>query len=196
MTLSRPAVLAVFVPCIALSQAPTGVAAQWDMRGSVDQLAKQTERLAPMLEQLRPKEWVAAGASETYVQQWESSRQQIVAAQTLLGRLAQDTERLTVAIDAYLRLETVATQVTSLAEGARRHQNPALADLIGGVLAESRTGIQQLRQHLVDLADLKEKEFKVMDEEAQRCRGTLTRRPVTSPALAPKAPAQKKVGTP
>lgn len=181
--------IAVFTFGVATASAQ-GIASQWDARGSVEKLGVAAGRLAPMLEQLRPKEWVQQGASETYVMQWESARAQIGSAQTLLARLATDTERLPVALDAYLRLDTIATQVTSLAEGARKYQNPALADLIGGVLAESRTGIQQLRQHMVDLAELKEKEFKVMDDEAQRCRGTITRRPASPPPPAKKPGAK------
>ena len=41
------------------------------------------------------------------------------------------------------------------------------------VIAENNASGQQLRQYLVDLAANKEQEFKVMDQEAQRCRAIL-----------------------
>jgi hypothetical protein len=48
------------------------------------------------------------------------------------------------------------------------------------VLSENNASRQQLRQYLVDLAANKEQEFKVMDEEAQRCRESISKLP--SPA--------------
>jgi hypothetical protein len=38
-----------------------------------------------------------------------------------------------------------------------------------------------LRQYLTDLAAVKELEFKVMDQEAQRCRESISRQPVAAP---------------
>jgi site-specific recombinase XerC len=78
--------------------------------------------------------------------------------------------RLTAALDAYFRLQNLETVLTSLVDGVRKYQNPALADLLRGVMSENSTSRQQLRQYLTDLAAVKELESKLMDQEAQRCR--------------------------
>ena len=72
--------------------------------------------------------------------------------------------------------------LTSLIEGVRKYQNPALADLLRGVMSENNASRQQLRQYLVDLAAIKEQEFKVMDQEAQRCREVISGQPTATPA--------------
>ena len=48
---------------------------------------------------------------------------------------------------------------------------------IGRKATENSASRQQLRQYLVDLAAIKEQEFKVMDEEAQRCRESISKLP-------------------
>jgi hypothetical protein len=60
----------------------------------------------------------------------------------------------------------------------RRYQNPALADLLTGLVADSSGSRQQLRQYVMDLVSLKEQEYQVMDREAQRCRAFLSRQPL------------------
>jgi hypothetical protein len=71
--------------------------------------------------------------------------------------------------------------LTSLIDGVRKYQNPALADLLRSVLSENNASRQQLRQYLMDLASIKEQEFKVMDEEAQRCRESISKLPTAVP---------------
>ena len=63
----------------------------------------------------------------------------------------------------------------SVVEGVRKYQNPALANLMQGVLGENSANRDRLRQYVQDLAAQKEQEFAVADKEAQRCRATLMR---------------------
>ncbi|MBI1787062.1 MAG: hypothetical protein HYR60_05845 [Acidobacteria bacterium] len=164
-----------------LGAQPAGISSEWDIRAALQGLSAQIARLQPVLEQVHPKEW--EGASETYLRQWESTRAQASAVQTVVANLGREPEKLSIALDVFFRLQNLETLLGSLAEGVRRYQNPALADLLSGVVAESSSSRQQLRQYVMDLAQLKEQEFQVMDREAQRCRAFLSRQP---------APVKKK----
>jgi len=141
-------------------------------------LATEVVRLKPVLAEAKPQEWVSNGAPEAYVSQLKAAQDQVgYALQTLEG-LTKEPDRVTLALEAFLRLQAVDSTVFSLSEGVRRYQNPALASLLEGTLAESAASREKLRQHLVDLVAVKEKEFRLVDAEAQRCRAVLTRRPV------------------
>ena len=67
-----------------------------------------------------------------------------------------------------------------------RDRNSALADLIHSVAAEDQSDIERLQSYILQLADEKEQEFKVVEHEAQRCRSDLSRSPVQSKAGAKK----------
>src|SRR5438552_5721020 len=158
-----------------------GVPTEWDVQKIVQAVASQSARLEPMVEEIHPKEWIAAGAPAAYVQQWDSARSQARTLKLSSDNLVQEPARLTAALDTYFRLQNLENSLSSLLEGVRKYQNPALADLLRSVLAENNASGQQLRQYLVDLAANKEQEFKVMDQEAQRCREIVTR-PSAAPA--------------
>lgn len=161
------------LPCAAQQN---GIASEWDVKATIRGLSAQTARLLPVLDQVRPTDW--QGASETYVQQLDSTRTQAAGLQTVLGALANEPEKLSAALDTFFRLQNLELLLGSLAEGVRRYQNPALADLLTGMAADGSGSRQQLRQYVMDLASLKEHEYQVMDREAQRCRAFLSRQPL------------------
>jgi len=173
-------------PFCALAQ-QAGVPTEWDVQKMVESIASQSARVQPLVTSIEPKAWVAKGAPEAYVQQWESAKSQAEAVKLSSDNLVREPARLTAALDTYFRLQNLEVSLTSLVDGVRKYQNPALADLLRSVLSENSSSRQQLRQYLVDLAAVKEQEFKVMDEEAQRCRTTVNR-----PTSA--APIRKKSG--
>lgn len=154
-----------------------GVPTDWDVQKLVRAIAEQSGRMQPLVEQIRPSEWVAKGASDTYVQQWNSAHAQAQTVKLSADNLVQEPERLSAALDTYFRLQNLEIVLSSLIDGVRKYQNPALADLVRSVLSENNASRQQLRQYLVDLAAVKEQEFKVMDEEAQRCRESISKLP-------------------
>lgn len=168
----------------------SGVSAEWDIRKTLESLGTQVRRLQPMLEQLRPADWVAAGAPATYTQQWNSAKTQVESIGLSVAALSRQPEKLTASLDTMFRLQSLETTLSSLIEGIRRYQNPALADLLAGVMSESSNSAQQLRQYVTDLAALKEQEFQVVEQEAQRCRTTVSRQPAPKPA-APRPAPQK-----
>ena len=172
--------VASVAPLYALAQQP-GVPTDWDVQKLVIAIAEQSARIQPLVEQIRPKEWVAKGASDTYVQQWDSAHAQAKTVKLSADNLVREPERLSAALDTYFRLQNLEVVLTSLIDGVRKYQNPALADLLRSVLSENSASRQQLRQYLVDLAAIKEQEFKVADQEAQRCREMISKQPIAAP---------------
>jgi hypothetical protein len=152
-----------------------GVTPEWQLRGSLDALLAHIKRLGPVLEEVKPGEWVKNGAPDTYVAQAESVRNELVYLQRATASLAASPEQMTVALEAYLKLQTFELLLDSLSEGVRRYQNPALADLLQGLVAENSTNRSRLRSYLVELVTNKELELRIMNEEAQRCRGSIVR---------------------
>src|ERR1700722_8274615 len=175
-------------PLCAVAQ-QAGVPTDWDVQKLVIAIAEQSGRIQPLVEQIRPKEWVAKGASDTYVQQWDSAHAQAQTVKLSADNLVRQPERLSAALDTYFRMQNLEVVLTSLIDGVRKYQNPALADLLRSVLSENSASRQQLRQYLVDLAAIKEQEFKVMDDEAQRCRESISK-------LPPDTQPKKKSGNP
>lgn len=142
-----------------------------------NRISQRAARLEPMLDQLHPNDWIAKGAPDTYLAQWNSIRQQYIGIQSDLSGLAQHQDHLTDSMKVLFRLQSTNMALGSLMGGVRRYQNPALADLIESVAAEGTADIDRFEQHLVEIADAKEQQFTLVDREAQRCRATLSRQP-------------------
>src|SRR6266542_2289413 len=81
-----------------------GVAAQWDVAKTLDAIAAHTRRLMPLIEQIHPQDWVAKGAPDTYVSQWNSSRAQAKALIDAASALQRAPERLSGELEALFRL--------------------------------------------------------------------------------------------
>jgi len=189
-----PACIVLASGCALLFGQSPGVTAEWDIRKTIQDVIADTNRLRPVLEQIKPQDWVSKGAPQAYVGQWNSTRTQVEGLIGSAGLLSKDPEKISAALDTFFRLQTLELMLHSLAEGVRKYQNPALADLINGIVSEHGANRQRLQQYVVDLAATKEQEFAVIDKEAQRCRGMLSRQPpVHKPAAkaAPNSPEKK-----
>ena len=81
---------------------------------------------------------------------------------------------MTAVLDTFFRMESVDAMLRSVVAGIRKYQNPAVAELLAGLIADTSTDRDKLRQYLVDLAADREQQFRVMDQEAQRCRSALS----------------------
>src|SRR4051812_37927233 len=185
MSLRVPILILSLLPLCATAQ-QAGVPTEWDVQKLVEAISAQSGRLQQIVDQIHPKEWVAKGASDGYLQQWDSAHSQALTVKQSSDNLVRDPARLSAALDTYFRLQNLEVVLASLIEGVRKYQNPALADLLRGVMSENSASRQQLRQYLVDLASIKEEELKVMDHEAQRCREA-----ISGPAATP---LKKKTG--
>jgi hypothetical protein len=164
---------------------PTAVAA------IAGQISQRSEHLKPMFEEVHAADWVAKGASETYVSQWSSLTQQNDAIRSDMDAIAQRPEAMQDVMRALFRVHRFDGDLNALLNSVRRYQNPALADLIESVASGDQDSVEKLQQYVLDLANEKERQLDVEDKEAQRCRATLANQPVARP------PAQRKTtGTP
>jgi hypothetical protein len=154
-----------------------GLEPEWEARKMLANLAAEAQRFKPILDQVNPQEWIAAGAPETYVAQLNSTRNEVDYLVRTSKALAAQPEKLTLALEALFRMQALESFLRSLGEGVRRYQNPALADLLNGLMGETFASRERLREYVVELAAIKEQELAVMDKEAQRCRAALSRAP-------------------
>jgi len=162
-----------------------GLEPTWDMAAVMDQLGKDTARLEPLLGQVNAAGWVQKGASDTYVSQLQSCKDQARAIVTEAAALKRNPEKLSSALQMYFRFEGLETMLTSLEEAARRYQTGDIAQSLASTFAESGANRERLRNYVVSLAADRERQFEIMDQEAQRCRGVL----MTPP---PKTTVRKK----
>lgn len=160
---------------------PTGVPADWNVVKAVSAMSEQSARLAPLLAQLTPKTWIEQGAPEAYVAQWTSVTQELSYLSRASQSLEKQPERLTLALEALFRLQSIESSIYSLADGVRKYQNPAVGDLLVGTMLENSGNRDRLRDYVSQLAEQNEVEFSVADREAQRCRADITR-PAAAPA--------------
>lgn len=167
----------LFALAIPLSAQQAGVIPEWEARRDIPSLPDKVRKILPILEQLQPQGWVAKGAPEAYVQQWKAAQTEVGYLQQTADSLAKDPERLTLALDAYFRLQAIDTRLGNLTDAIRKYQNPALADLFQSIAGETGTVRVGLQQYIVEVATQRETEWRVMESEAQRCRTQLTAPP-------------------
>jgi hypothetical protein len=160
-----------------------GLEPAWDIAVVLQEIGAHAGRLLPVLDQLDATAWVAKGASDTYAQQLESSRQQTSALANEAIGLSRNPEKLSGALQLFFRMQALETMLNSLEDGARKYQGPQVAQSLSAMFAEGGANRERLRIYIVNLAAEREHQFEVMDREAQRCRATL---------MAPPPPGRKK----
>ena len=162
-----------------LSAQTAGIPPEWETRKDIETLIAQVQRIRPLLDELRPDEWTAKGASSAYVAQRKSAQDSVGYIVSTAQRLSVTPDRLTIVLETYFRLQSLEAIIASLAEATVRYQNPSLAQLLHGIVGENSVNKEKLRQYMLDLAAVKEAEFKLIDQEAQRCRGVTANQPAT-----------------
>lgn len=161
----------VFLATLAFSlMSPQGIAPDWDLKPKALLVAEGAEPLRPLLDQLDPAKWEVPGGSDLYVLQLKEAQQALKDIGNVSARLAETPSRLTVALEALLRMEYLVARVQSLSEGVRRYQNPAIAEVIESVLVKAASSRDWLRAHVTEVAAVREKELAVAEKEAQLCR--------------------------
>jgi hypothetical protein len=148
-----------------------------DVAMTLNDISQRAGRIEPMLEQLHPSDWIAKGAPDTYLAQWNSILQQFHAIQGEMAALSQHPGQLSDSLKALFRLQSTHVVLDSLMGGTRKYQNPALADLIESVASENNADADRLERYVLQIADDKDQQFTVVDREAQRCRASLSRQP-------------------
>ena len=165
-----------------MAQTQAGVETPWDARKTLANVINSEEQLKPILAGLNPQQWYdQKGASSTYILQWQSAQQQLRDVDSAAKMLSQHIESLSQNLDLYYRLEALETTVRSVNEGAQRYASPAEGGKLAQWVAHAFDTRQRLREYIRDLAGSLEQNFKIADEEAQRCRGLITTAPA-SPA--------------
>lgn len=159
-----------------------GVESEWDLKKMLDALAAGARRLKPLMDQANPQAWSDADAVRSYTPPWKSAQNEIQYLSNTAEQLAKEPERLTLALETFFRMQSLETSMASLIEGVRKYQNPAVGDLLQSALVENLNTRERVKSYLLELAQTKEQEFKIMDREAQRCRGIINKQPPPSSA--------------
>ena len=157
-----------------------GLPPEWETRKLADSLVAASQRMAPLLEQVKPEEWMKNGAPDAYMKQLDGIRKGVSYLGTSAKRFALDPQKLPPALDIYMRAQWLEMQIGSLEQGVRKYQNPVLADLLNAAGVENSRNRGLLQQYLLDLAAYRETEMAVMSQEAQTCRAAVTRPAATA----------------
>ena len=156
---------------------PDGLEADWEIAPVLREIGAHASRLLPALDKIDVKSWVEKGASDTYAAQLQSSIEQAKALAAGAKALASNPSQLAASIELFLRIQALESMLTSLEQGARRYQGPADAQALARLGAENGANRERFQRYIVNLAEAREREFKAMDREAQRCRAVLTQAP-------------------
>jgi hypothetical protein len=178
---------AAVVAAPAQSTSSPGVTPAWELKKQLDGLVAQTRRLTPLLDQVKPQDWGADG----YREQHKSAQAEVEYLARSAAALAAEPEKMTLALETFLRLEGLERMLDSLSEGVRRYQNPALAELIQGSISENLVHRSRLRNYLSELVATKQDELRIANDEAQSCRATAILSQKKS-AHKPVSPSPKK----
>lgn len=155
--------------------------AVWDNSPHAAQLAAQARRLQPLLDQLKPADWLAKGAPDTYVKQLNGARQELADLTAAADALDKTPQKLTAALDTYFRLQSLEWRFESIIDAARKYENPAVGDQLLSVLRANSSNRDALRAYISDLAARKEQEFSIVNQDAQACRAQLAQIPTAKP---------------
>ena len=164
-------------------QQPAGLETDWDIAAVLGEMSSHAARLLPLLDRADSQSWIARGAPDTYAAQVQSARDQAHAIADGAKALARNPEKLSASLELFFRIQGLETMVGSVAEALRKYQSPADAQALIALSAENGANRDRFQRYIVNLAAEREKEYVVMDNEAQRCRGALT---------APNVPIRKK----
>ena len=163
----------------------TGVEPTWDMAVILDQIGKDTAHLAPVLDQVNATAWQQKGAPDAYVAQLQSCKDQVRAISIEASALARNPEKVSAGLQLLFRFQGLEIMLLSIEDAARKYQTPQVAQSLAAAFAETGVNRERFRKYLINLAADRERQFEVMDQEAQRCRTLLMAPP-------PKTTVKKK----
>jgi hypothetical protein len=158
-------------------QQPAGMETQWDIAPVLQEIGTHAGRLLTALDRIDTRAWVEKGASETYGEQVQSCKVQAKALQDGAKALARNPEQLAVSIELFFRIQSLETMLGSVEEGLRKYQSSADAQALAGLEGETGANRDRFQRYIINLAGDRERQLKIMDQEAQRCRAALTAPP-------------------
>lgn len=160
-----------------------GLESDWDIAAVLQKISDHANRMLPALDRADAKLWTSKGAPEAYAQQLQASKDQARALADGAKALAANPQVLSAELRVLFREQGLETLVGSVAEAMRKYQSPEAAQELIALEAEAGADRDRLQNYAVNLAAEREKDYQVMDKEAQRCRATM---------LAPASNAKKK----
>ncbi len=158
-----------------------GVPPEWEIRADLKLLAAHLDSLEAALEEVHAWVWPDESPRQTYLDQLQAIRDQASYIRRSAGELSSDPNRLTVALETYLRLQSLNELLLSLSEGVRHYQSEGAADRLRNAISAGAAPRDKLREYMVRLAAEMESQARVMALEAQRCREALSRQPQARP---------------
>ena len=81
------------------------------------------------------------------------------------------------AADVFVVASSKFVLLASVQEGARKYQGAGSVQPLETIYAQGGANRERMRNYIVNLAAERERQFDVMDKEAQRCRATLMAAP-------------------
>jgi hypothetical protein len=164
-------------PIFLVAQDQAGLQPDWDIGVILGEISAHAARLVPTLDKVNAKAWVAKGASETYVAQLQSSKDQARAIAKDAEALRRNPEKLSKCLELYFRIDGMEQMIGSLLDGTRKYQDPKLAVELSSQSAENGANRNRFQAYIISLASQREQECAVMDQEAQRCRSIVATQP-------------------
>jgi hypothetical protein len=167
----------------ATSKPAAGLESEWEIAPVLQQIGAHATRVLPLLDRADARQWASKGAPDAYTAQLQSSKDLAHYLADEAKAVAGNPETLSAELQVLFREQSLETLLVSVAEAERKYQSANGAQELVAAAAESGGDRDRLEQYIVNLAAEREKEYQVMDREAQRCRALV---------LAPPAPVKKK----
>jgi hypothetical protein len=159
-----------------------GVETPWDAQKLLLELNTRNQQLKPLLESIDPQGWFdQKGAPSTFISQWHTAQDQLKYAESAVQRLTLETESISACLEAYFRMEALESTERSLLEGVRKYGERTVAEQLEQLIARNFNDRERFRTYMVDLSSNKEHLFKIADQEAQRCRGMISKEAPQTP---------------
>lgn len=163
-----------------------------DVAALAGQISQRSVRLQALFGEVQPTDWVAKGAPDVYVAQWNSLSEQNKSIQIDMAVLSQHPDMMPDVMKGLFRIHRFDSDLQGLIPAVRRYQNLEIADQIESVFAGDQRAVEKLQQYVLDLAGEKERLLELEDSEAQRCRSMLANQPIARPAPPKKTPGNSK----
>jgi hypothetical protein len=154
---------------------PAGLEAPWDVKQMLSDVAAQNQKFKPLLNEMKPEQWLANGAPPSYVNQYQQAQARVDDAIRAAGALSLQTDNLPLALDAYFRMEALEYVARSVEQCVRRYGERRQAEELATLIAQHFSQREKLRNYLQNLSAERDQEFKIADQEAQRCRGIISK---------------------
>jgi hypothetical protein len=162
-----------------------GIPAEWSVRQQLVDLKTKFEAIPPELSKVDINRWKNDGVAVAYLSQFESIQVQLRSLALAIEDLSKTPEKLSIALEIFLRFDSLDSMQRSVMEAVRKNEKPEIADAIEAKFVESAPARNNFRTYLLDLASNRDREFDVLLTEAQRCRVDKNAPAPPRPAAAP-----------